>query len=177
MYSQEITYFIVLTVIILSSPFLPSKLLILLDNTAIRIGIVLLLLYLINIGPTAGIFGLLAISILYLERNRHKVAIAVKKLDMMDMPSSYASVKEAGTPQKTVPVAEFDLPQLGEVDFLPHETCDSSNFEPIAPTINQKVVLSSAYPLQQNGSSVADELYEQLGFGHIYGVETRGNNE
>ena len=52
-----------------------------------------------------------------------------------------------------------------EFDYLPHETC-SDNFEPVAPTINEKAVLSTIYPL--NGST--STLYEQLGFGHIRGL-------
>ena len=72
MYRAELTYFIVLTVIILFSQFLPTGLLLLLDNFVVRIGIVLALLYLITLGPTAGIFGLMAIAIMYLERNSSK---------------------------------------------------------------------------------------------------------
>ena len=107
MYANELMYFIVFTVIILLSQFLPTQILLLLDNIAVRIGSVLLLLYLINIGPTAGIFGIMAISILYIERNRRKVKEAVKKLDDMDIHAPYASVEEAGKPQTTVHVREF----------------------------------------------------------------------
>lgn len=78
MYRAELTYFIVLTVIILFSQFLPTGLLLLLDNVVVRIGIVLALLYLITLGPTAGIFGLIAIAIMYLERNKRKVIVAAK---------------------------------------------------------------------------------------------------
>lgn len=171
MYSHELLYFIVLSVIILVSQYLPTQLLLLLDNIAIRLCIVLLLLYLITMGPTAGIFGVIAVSMLYLERNRRKVSDAIKKINLLDPQTSYATVKEAGTPQQTVPVAEFDLPQLSETDFLPHSANESSDFEPVAPSINEKAVLSSVYPLH-DGTAAADELYEQMGFGHINNVET-----
>jgi len=176
MYANELMYFIVFTVIILLSQFLPTQILLLLDNIAVRIGSVLLLLYLINIGPTAGIFGIMAISILYIERNRRKVKEAVKKLDDMDIHAPYASVEEAGKPQTTVPVREFDVPEISISDFLPHETSDPSDFEPVAPTINQKAVLSSIYPLQrEDGTAAAPEaLFEQMGFGHISDVNTHG---
>ena len=165
MYPRELVYFIVLTVIILSSQFLPTELLLLFDNIAVRIGIVLVLLYLISIGPTAGIFGVMAVAIMYLERNRRKVAIAVKKIDLLDSSSTHASVNEEG--QKTVPVHEFDEPQAADpdyADYLPNESADSS-FEPVAPSINQKAVLSSVYPLNKNNAAAgAEELYEQMGF-------------
>ena len=179
MYRTELAYFIVLTVIILFTQFLPTGLLLLLDNFLIRILVVLLLLYLISLGPTAGILGLMAIATMYLERNKRKVVVAAKKLDEMDwnLPKQ-ATVKEASKPQTTVPVNEFDKPNEEESDFFPVETCDSGNFEPVAPTINEKAVLSTIYPLHKTGPEAgdgSDELYEKLGFGHIPGVETVGD--
>jgi hypothetical protein len=181
MYRAELPYFIVLTVIILFSQFLPTGLLLLLDNFVVRIGVVLALLYLITLGPTAGIFGLMAIAIMYLERNKRKVVVAAKKLDAMDWEQpKQATVEEASKPQTTVPVNDFDKPNDEESDFFPTETCDSDNFEPVAPTINGKAVLSTIYPLHKSGpesGTASDELYEKLGFGHIPGVQTVGDSE
>jgi hypothetical protein len=181
MYRTELTYFIVLTVIILFSQFLPTNLLLLLDNVVVRILIVLALLYLISLGPTAGILGFMAVSVIYLERNRRKVSVAVNKLNKMDWSESkQATVEEASEPQKTVPVNEFDKPQEEEFDYMPHDTCDSGNFEPVAPTINEKAVLSTIYPLNKSGpesGTAADQLFEELGFGHIRGVETIGDSD
>lgn len=180
MYRTELTYFVVLTVIILFSQFLPTGLLLLLDNILVRILIVLALLYLISIGPTAGILGLMAVAVMYLERNRRKVVVAAKKIDLMDVNRpEQATVEEASKPQTTVPVNDFDKPEEEEFDYMPHETCDSDNFEPVAPTINEKSVLSTIYPLNKRGPEAgdgSDKLYEELGFGHIPGVETVGNS-
>ena len=181
MYRTELTYFIVLTVIILFSQFLPTDLLLLLDNFLVRILVVILLLYLISLGPTAGILGLMAISIMYLERNKRKVVVATKKLDEMDWNRpQQATVEEASKPQTTVPVNEFDSPNEEESDFFPDETCDSGNFEPVAPSINEKAVLSTIYPLNKYGPEAgdgSDQLFEKLGFGHIPGVETVGDSD
>jgi hypothetical protein len=180
MYRAELTYFIVLTVIILFSQFLPTGLLLLLDNVIVRIGVVLALLYLITLGPTAGIFGLMAIAVIYLERNKRKVVVAAKKIDEMDWDRpKQATVEEASKPQTTVPVNEFDKPNPEESDFFPDETCDSGNFEPVAPTINEKAVLATSYPLNKTGPEAgdgSDELFEKLGFGHIPGVVTVGDS-
>lgn len=179
MYRTELMYFIILTVIILFSQFLPTGLLLLLDSFIARILIVLTLLYLISLGPTAGILGLMAISVMYLERNKRKVVVAAKKLDEMDWNRpEQATVEEASTPQKTVPVNDFDKPNHQESDFLPDETCDSGNFEPIAPTINEKAVLATIYPLNKSGPEAGDgsnDFFEKLGFGHIPGIDTMGD--
>lgn len=162
------------------TPFLPSILLLQLDNILIRVALVLLLLYLIRLGPTAGILGLMAIALMFLERNRRKVAVAAKKIDLMDFDRpAQATVEEEGEPQKTVPVREFDKPQDEESDFFPKETCDSGNFEPVAPSINEKAVLSTIYPLNKSGPEAgtgSNTLFEKLGFGHIPGVKMVDSN-
>lgn len=181
MYRTELTYFIVLTVIILFSQFLPTALLVLFDNFIVRLLIVLVLLYLINMGPTAGILGLMAVATIYLERNRRKVVMASKKLDLIDWEKpQQATIEEASKPQTTVPVNDFDKPEENESDFFPDETCESGNFEPVAPTINEKAVLSTIYPLNKYGPEAGDgpnKLFEKLGFGHIPGVETVGDSD
>uniref|UniRef100_A0A6C0IHX5 Uncharacterized protein n=1 Tax=viral metagenome TaxID=1070528 RepID=A0A6C0IHX5_9ZZZZ len=177
MNQTELSYFVVLVIVILLSQFAPTKLLMLLDHLVIRMALVLLLLYLMRVGPTAGIFGLMAIAILYLERNRRKIAEALLKIDKMD--SAYtlhhpqATVEEASQPQKTVPVIPFDVPESFETDFLPTEASDSAFFEPVAETINQKAVLSTIYP--SGSPSASESLYEKLGFGHVDGVTTLGS--
>lgn len=160
MYQTELIYFVFLTVIVLFSQFLPTILLLSLDNFIIRIIIVIILLYLINIGPTAGIMGFVAISSMYLERNRRKVLVAAKNLNLMEIPK-HITIQEANMPQKTVPVNEFDTPDSKEFDYMPNKSSDE--FEPVAPTINQKAVLAST-PLRSS------TLYEELGFGHIEGL-------
>ena len=177
----EVTYFILFAVIILLCPFLPTSLLLLLDNIVARIAAILVLLYLMNIGPTVGIMGLMAFSLLYLERNRRKIKIAAKKLDEMDFYQSRpATVEEASQPQKTVPVNEFDKPDHTETSNIPQDdTCDITNFEPVAPTINEKEVLASIYPLQRGApesGSASDDFFEKLGFGHVEGVQTMGDS-
>jgi len=176
MFRNEIHYFVVLTVLILSAPFLPSGLLILLDNIVVRLAMVTFLLYCIQLGPTVGIFGLITIASLYLERNRRKVGLALEKLDAMEVPHSpQATVEEASTPQKTVPVREFDTPSPVESTYVPEDDGSDMNYEPVAPSINQKAVMSTIYPLSSNSSgSGAQHLFEKMGLGHLSHVETLG---
>ena len=172
MYQAELIYFVVLTILIVVPQFLPTDLLLLLDHLIVRIAIIFVLLYLVNKGPTAAIFGFMAIASLYLERYRRKVGMAKNKLDAMDVNFlRQATVEEASQPQRTVPVKPFDRPDQEESEFVPEDqTCDITNFEPVAPSINQKAVLSTVYPLHQNGqASASDSLYEKMGFGHVEG--------
>ena len=159
MYRVELIYFIILAVIILFSQFLPTVLLLSLDNVIVRIFIVIILLYLIGVGPTAGIMGLVAVASMYLERNRRKIKVAYKKLELME-PAKHTTVHEASQPQDTVNVNEFEKPKQKESDYMPQNRTEL--FEPVSQTINEKHVLASIYPLK--GSS---NLYEELGFGHI----------
>ena len=172
MYQTELIYFIVLTVIILFSQFLPTGILLYLDNFLVRIVVVFSLLYLISKGPTAGILGLMAIAIIYLERNKRKVEIAAKKLDLMDWSrENHATIEEATTAQLTIPVNDFDKKTEENTYYIPeNKTCDISDFEPVGPSINEKAVLSTIPP-----ASSSNRLYEELGFGHINGLETVGN--
>jgi hypothetical protein len=169
MYRVELPYFLGFTILILSTPFLPSWIFMMFDNILVRIAIVFVLLFLISKGPTAGIFGLMAIGIVYLERNRRKIIVASKKLDMMDINiPNQMSVKEESKPQETVPVADFSLPPRDdELPYMPADECGNDNFEPVAPSINMKNALHTIDP----GSS-SDRFYEQQGFGHVKGVET-----
>jgi hypothetical protein len=169
MYRSELLYFVVFTVIILSSSFLPTTVLLLLDNIVVRIAMVIALLYLIGVGPTAGIFGLMTIAILYLERNRRKVSHATQKLDQMDTTPPQATIKQAFLPSRAVP--DFDRADPEESTFMP-EASASSEFESVASTINQKGVLSTIYP--DGSGSFSQSFYEDMGFGHLHGVETIG---
>jgi hypothetical protein len=61
---REVVYFVVLTIPLLASSFLPTDALLLLDHIIVRMAMILLLLYLIHVGPTVGIMGLLVVGVL-----------------------------------------------------------------------------------------------------------------
>lgn len=178
MRQAEITLFILQILLITSSPFLPTSLLLLLDFLVMRILFAILLLYFISVGPTVGIFGFVTLAVLYMERNRRKIQVSLKKWgELDDYQSKLATVEEAHAPQKTVPVAAFDIPNDHATEYAPQEDepYDLPLFEPVAPSQNEKVVLSSSYPVSHRSSSSTasmESIYEQLGVGHVRGVET-----
>ncbi len=166
------------------TPFIPSGVLMLADNLLVRILIVFALLFLISVGPTAGLFGLIAIGVIYLERNRRKVIVARKKFDAMDVNLPLQmTVEEESKPQQTVPVLAFDKPPRDdEMPYIPTDDCGSDNFYPVAPTIDDKQPLKTSYPFSDFGaeegvSKGLTRLYEEEGFGHIDGVETLGETK
>lgn len=182
MQRTELLSFVVFVVIILLSSFLPSNVLLLLDYLIVRVLMIIALLYFMNIGPTAGLFCLMAFAVLFMERNRRKISMAKDKLDKLDVHQpTQAPVEIAYLPQQTVPVASFDRADPVETEFAPQNNSDSSSnvfdaaeFEPVDSTINQKVVLSSIYT--HGSASSSQKLYESLGLGHIHGVETIGEH-
>jgi hypothetical protein len=182
MYQSEVPYFIGFSLIILLTPFLPSNILLLADNFIVRVILVLLLIYLIGCGPTAGLFGLLAIGVIYLERNRRKIIVARKRFDTID--TNYIpqmTVEQESQSQQTVPVVSFNLPpDNDEMSYIPTEECGSDHWEPVAPSMNMKIVLPTSYPISKHGaeegaSPALDNFYEDHGYGHIDGVQTLGN--
>jgi hypothetical protein len=181
MRQAEIPLFLLLIAVIAAAPFLPTRLLLVLDWLVVRILVAVLLLYFVSAGPVAAVFGFMALALLYMERNRRKVQVALTKWDALDAATErLASVEEAHRPQTTVRVAPFDTPDAGETEYAPQEDepMDISVFEPVAPSQNEKVVLASAYPVShQAASSTASlgSIYEQLGFGHVRQVETVGH--
>ena len=186
MQRSELFVFVLSVCIILISSFLPSGILLLLDYLIVRAVLVIVLLVMMNMGPTAGIFFLMAIAVLYLERNRRKVSLARDKLDELDVSQpTQAPVEVAYIPQKNVPVNTFDHAPILESDFLPDgifTTADTlevlpsgtGEFYPVDSSINQKDVLPTIY--DSGSASVANGMYEDAGFGHIVGVETVGES-
>ncbi len=182
MYRSELPYFIGFSLIILLVPFLHSSVLLLADNLLVRILLVLLLIFLISCGPTAGLFGLLAIGVVYLERNRRKIIVARKKFDAIDVNyKPQMTVQQESQSQEIVPVVEFNNPPRDdEMPYIPTDDGGSDNWEPVAPSMNMKNVLHTSYPMSKDGpeegaSPELDSFYEEQGFGHIEGVHTLGN--
>lgn len=181
MRQAEIPSFILLILLIAVTPFLPTRPLLILDWLIVRILAVVLLLYAVSLGPIITVFGFMALAILYMERNRRKIQNGLQKWDALDVAAAkLATVEEAHQAQTTVRVAPFDVPDGAETEYAPQEEpMDISVFEPVAPSQNEKVVLSSAYPVgHQSSSSTASigSIYEQLGVGHIRQVETIGQS-
>lgn len=177
MLQSEVPILLFLVLVLCSTPFLPTSLLFGLDWLVIRVFIVMVLLSLVSVGPFIGVFGFVAIAALYMERNRRKVQQGLKRWEELDVrPRNYATIEEASTPQKTVPVVPFDEPRPTETEYAPDDdTLDISVFEPVGPSLNEKVVLASSYPVGHRASSSTssmETIYEQLGVGHVRGVET-----
>ncbi len=143
----------------------------LLDLMVVRALVVLGALWAISTGPLTGVMALVLIGVLYIERNRFKLAEARNRFAKIVEADSDAqmTVEEEGKPQTVVPVREFDVPADRIMYYMPREGCaaNSNEFEPVnATSLNDKEV----FPAQPQGAK-AGELYEQLGFGKVPGVK------
>jgi hypothetical protein len=158
---------------ILLTPALPKYVIMLLDLMVVRALIVLGALWAISCGPVVGLLALVLVGVLYIERNRYKLAYARNRFAKIVEADTSAemTVEEEGESQKTVPVREFDTPQDRIMYYMPRDGCaaNSNEFEaPNATSLNDKEV----FPPQPQGNK-AGAFYQNLGFGQIPGVSMK----
>ena len=144
-FTKEIYSLIGLVAVAFAAPALPGSILQLLDNVVVNIVLVLGLLFAITISPLLGIMALMAIAMLYMERNRIKVARARTKFNDIQEASDPAemTVEQEGKPQETVFVQEFKRARASESIYLPGPKVGDDDFEAVlgAPDLNDKRVL------------------------------------
>lgn len=130
-----------------ASPVIPAMVLLLLDNIVVRVLVVAVLLYSITQGPLIGLATLVAIGLLFIERNRHKVLNAKFKFEqiMEASDSPQMTVEQEGVPQNTVKVREFDEADGREAIFLPGKNTGNDEFQrvPWSEELNDKRVLQT----------------------------------
>ena len=121
--------------------------LLLLDNIVVRVLVVAALLYSITQGPLIGLATLVAIGLLFIERNRHKVSLARNKFEqiMEASDSPQMTVEQEGVPQNTVKVREFDEADGREAIFLPGKNTGNDEFNrvPWSEELNDKRALKT----------------------------------
>lgn len=153
--------FLIIFILLVSSPYLPDSILLILDNIFIRIGTVFLVLWAITTGPVVGIMMLLLITQLYIERNNRKITSTKIRLyselatnmsagegadglgkdgrrDQLNTERE-STIEEEAKAQTTVQVQPFGTPSLGNIwSWNPKDECNANEFKPVAPTINTK---------------------------------------
>lgn len=111
-----------------------------LDNIYVRVILTALLVLCAYRMPLVSLLFLMAIGLVYIERNRRKVTNTHIRLGS---PSSqYMTVEEEGISQGTVPVLPFQEPESVESWFVPIND-STDDFVPVAPSINIKMDLGS----------------------------------
>jgi hypothetical protein len=89
--------------------------------------------------------GLMAVAMLYMERNRAKVSAARTKFNEIQEASDPAemTVEQEGESQETVPVREFRQARPSESIYLPGPKVGDDDFDAVlgAPDLNHKKVL------------------------------------
>jgi len=149
----------VLIIIFISTSYLSTNVLIVLDLLFVRIFVIGFLLWAITQGPVLGVLAFLVVAGLFLERNRRKLSAVKTRLyselassmaaaegadglgndGMQKGPERQATVEEEGESQKNVFVPPFEEPELGNVwKWSPEDSCKEENWSAVAPTINTK---------------------------------------
>lgn len=136
----------VLVAITCLAPMIPWTVLRLLDTLVVRIALVIGLVAAVYHGYATGLVALIAVAALYMERNRHKVNYARKRFDDLkdkDNKEEHATVEEEATPQETVPVRDFDVPDGKIATYEPKKTMGTDAFEriPFSENLNSKMPL------------------------------------
>ena len=143
-YKKELYSLIVLLVVTFAAPVLPAPILHLLDNVLVNIVLILGILFAVTQGPVIGIIALMAVAMLYMERNRTKVERARSKFSEIQEASDPAqmTVAQEGQPQDTVYVREFARARASEAIYLPGPKVGDDDFEAVlgAPDLNHKKV-------------------------------------
>jgi hypothetical protein len=144
-YKKEVYSLIGLLVVTFAAPVLPRPILQLLDNIIVNIVLILGVLFAITQGPVVGIMGLMAVAMLYMERNRTKVSAARTKFNEIQEASDPAemTVEQEGESQETVPVREFRKARESESIYLPGPKVGDDDFDAVlgAPDLNHKTPL------------------------------------
>ena len=135
----------VLLAVAFAAPAVPAPILGLLDTLVLRIVLVLGLIVASHNSPLVGIAALIAICMLYMERNHSKVVEARTKFNRLQQASDPAqmTVEEESKPQDTVPVREFREADDRESIYLPGRQTGDNEFQELAPeySLNDKRAL------------------------------------
>jgi hypothetical protein len=162
-YKKELYSLVALLIVSFSAPVLPKPILQLLDNVLVNIVLILIVLVAITQGSLLGIMALMAVAMLYMERNRTKVAAARNKFSEIQEASDPAqmTVEQEGQPQDTVTVREFARARASEAIYLPGPKVGDDDFEAVlgAPELNHKKVLTPV----PNGAASAPDYRNYLG--------------
>jgi hypothetical protein len=147
---------------------LPGALLAYSDNIIVR-GLLLLTIAVFAMdSPVLGIMALLVVALVFIERNKYKIAqVYTSHTDtVMKIDTENDGLKVLDLPNEAVEQPVYDTPAIDVHPFGPGVESGSDHFEAVASTINHKVILPSA------SVRGADKVQGQL-----FGGEERMNVE
>lgn len=147
--TQNMKYFAAFFILFLVVPMMPGALLAYSDNIVIR-GLLLLAIVVFSMdSPLLGIMSLLVVALIFIERNKHKVAqIYTTHTDtFMKIDTENEGLKALDLSPIEKEVIEqpiYDTPTMEVHPFGPGVDSGSDHFEAVDSTINHKVILPTA---------------------------------
>jgi len=135
-------------------PYLPREALLLLDNLAVRIAVIVGLLALVHISPLASIAGFLVVALLFIERNKIKIKSFRRVMEQVTEPSP--AIEEIVSSPTAPPQPDFEVAEKSYNDFFPKEESGDNTFAPVAESQDTK------HPLPTETSTGSDKAIKQL---------------
>lgn len=144
--SRNMTYFIAFAILFLIVPLMPGALLAYSDNIIVR-GLLLLAIVVFAMdSPVLGIMALLVVGLIFIQRNKYKVAqVYTSHTDsFMKIDTVNDGLKVLDMPTEAVEQPIYDVPTMEVHPFGPGADSGSDYFEAVDSTINHKVILQTA---------------------------------
>lgn len=121
----------------LALPYLPTAFFTLIDSVVGVLVLLLVALIALPYGVVPGVLTLIAVALTFVERNRRKVAT---KLLTEGKPTLEQQLESAPPMSEQEVHPQWETSHEDETKFFPEEE-QTDNFEPVAPSINEKVAL------------------------------------
>lgn len=110
-------------------------------NPVIIAGLIFALLWMTTHSPGLGVLGLLLVGGVFIERNRRTLFTAYSRGGAPRMP------EDAEMPvSPSVRFVSYERPTVSRMAYEPAGGCSGNEFEPVAPSINEKHVLETVPP-------------------------------
>ena len=157
--TRNMKFFGAFALLFMIVPFLPGGLLALADNIVVRAVLILLVLIYAMESPMLGIMALLVVGLIFIQRNKYKIAKGYtshdEKLFKIDTVSPALEVLE--TPPTAPIQPTYDTPAMEVHPFAPGIDSGSDEFKAVAETIDHKVILPTASV--RGVAQVEDQLF------------------
>jgi len=152
--TKETCVLLGLIVVFFLIPYLPSELLLVLDNVFVRIAVIVGLLALVHVSPLSSIAGFIVVALLFIQRNKAKINSVRRAMEQVQEPSP--AIEEIVTPSTAPSQPDFEVPVKKYQDFFPKEESGDNTFAPVDESQDTK------QPLPTETSSGSQKAIQEL---------------
>ncbi len=126
-------------------PYVPHESFMVMDSAMVRIILLLIMVYSLRYGPVVGVAVFMLVAGLLLERNYRIISYSSTFLRSKRRGAAPRDGPERDMPESAaVYYVDDEVPREGDVEYRPADDTGDNEFEPVAPSQDQKVVMKSA---------------------------------